>query len=161
MGRGAAERALRRHARRLDLRPRASGAQPAHERVQVLSRGPDEAAGALVTDGWRVGGTESARLALFPLPLVGRGGAEGAGVGKTGGVTMPHSDIAQRTRGQAQSMRRSPTDAERRMWWILRSLKPLGMHFRRQGPIGAYIADFVWYTGKLFVEIDGGQHAEA
>ena len=47
------------------------------------------------------------------------------------------------------------------MWWILRSLKPLGMHFRRQGPIGAYIADFVWYTGKLVVEIDGGQHAEA
>jgi very-short-patch-repair endonuclease len=47
------------------------------------------------------------------------------------------------------------------MWWILRSLKPLGMHFRRQAPIGNYIADVVWYEGKLVVEIDGGQHAEA
>jgi very-short-patch-repair endonuclease len=57
-------------------------------------------------------------------------------------------------------MRRGPTDAERKMWWILRSLKPLGMHFRRQAPIGSYIADFVWHEGKLVVEIDGGQHAE-
>ncbi len=46
------------------------------------------------------------------------------------------------------------------MWWILRSLKPLGMHFRRQAPIGSYIADFVWHEGKLVVEVDGGQHAE-
>jgi very-short-patch-repair endonuclease len=74
---------------------------------------------------------------------------------------MPHSAITRTTRGQAQSLRRSPTDAERKMWRILRSLKPLGMHFRRQAPIGVYIADFVWYAGKLVVEIDGGQHAEA
>ena len=47
------------------------------------------------------------------------------------------------------------------MWWVLRSLKPLGSHFRRQAPIGSYIADFVWHDGKLVVEIDGGQHAEA
>jgi very-short-patch-repair endonuclease len=57
-------------------------------------------------------------------------------------------------------MRREPTDAERKMWWILRSLKPLGMHFRRQAPIGDYIVDFAWYSAKLVVEIDGSQHAE-
>jgi very-short-patch-repair endonuclease len=34
------------------------------------------------------------------------------------------------------------------------------MHFRRQAPIGNFIADFAWYAGKLVVEIDGGQHAE-
>jgi len=56
-------------------------------------------------------------------------------------------------------MRRDPTDAERRMWQIVRSLRPFGMHFRRQAPIGAYIADFVWHEGRLVVEIDGGQHA--
>jgi very-short-patch-repair endonuclease len=47
------------------------------------------------------------------------------------------------------------------MWYVLRSLKPLGMHFRRQAPIGPYIADFAWHEGKLVVEIDGGQHAQA
>jgi adenine-specific DNA-methyltransferase len=58
-------------------------------------------------------------------------------------------------------MRRSPTDAERKLWQVLRSLKPLGMHFRRQAPIGAYVADFAWYGGKLVIELDGSQHAEA
>jgi len=75
-------------------------------------------------------------------------------------MNMPHSAIARRTRGQAQSLRRAPTDAERKLWQLLRSLKPLGMHFRRQAPIGIYIADFAWYAGKLVVELDGSQHAE-
>jgi very-short-patch-repair endonuclease len=57
-------------------------------------------------------------------------------------------------------MRRLPTDAEGKMWRLLRSLKPLGMHFRRQAPIGIYIADFAWHAGKLLIELDGGQHAE-
>jgi very-short-patch-repair endonuclease len=57
-------------------------------------------------------------------------------------------------------MRRAPTDAERKLWQILRSLKPLGMHFRRQAPIGIYIADFAWYDGKLVIELDGSQHVE-
>jgi very-short-patch-repair endonuclease len=63
-------------------------------------------------------------------------------------------------RGRAQQMRRSPTDAERRLWQLLRSLKPLGMHFRRQAPIGNYVADFAWYDGKLIIELDGSQHVE-
>jgi len=73
---------------------------------------------------------------------------------------MPRSAIAKRTREHAQRMRRAPTDAERRMWHLLRTLKPLGMHFRRQAPIGPYVADFVWYDGQLAIEIDGSQHAE-
>jgi very-short-patch-repair endonuclease len=57
-------------------------------------------------------------------------------------------------------LRRSPTNAERKLWLLLRSLKPHGMHFRRQAPIGIYIADFVWHDGKLVIELDGSQHAE-
>jgi very-short-patch-repair endonuclease len=72
---------------------------------------------------------------------------------------MPHSAITKRTRGQAQNLRRTPTDAERKLWYLLRSLKPLGLHFRRQAPIGIYIADFAWLAGKLVVEFDGSQHA--
>jgi very-short-patch-repair endonuclease len=73
---------------------------------------------------------------------------------------MPHSAIKSRTRQQARSLRRRPTDTERKLWYVLRSMKPLGVHFRRQAPIGSFIADFVWYAGKLVVEIDGSQHVE-
>ena len=73
---------------------------------------------------------------------------------------MPHSAITKTTRGQARTLRRSPTDAERKLWYLLRSLKPLGVHFRRQAPIGIYIADFAWHAGKLVVELDGSQHAQ-
>jgi very-short-patch-repair endonuclease len=40
-------------------------------------------------------------------------------------------------------------------------LKPLGLHFRRQAPIGIYIVDFVWHAGKIVVELDGSQHVDA
>jgi very-short-patch-repair endonuclease len=73
---------------------------------------------------------------------------------------MPHSAITRRTRGQARALRRGPTDAERKLWYLLRSLKPLGIHFRRQALIGIYIADFAWHAGKIIVELDGSQHAD-
>jgi very-short-patch-repair endonuclease len=76
------------------------------------------------------------------------------------GTAMPHSAITSRTRRQARVLRRQPTDTERKLWYLLRSLKPLGMHFRRQAPIGIYIADFVWHDGKLIVERDGSQHVD-
>jgi very-short-patch-repair endonuclease len=73
---------------------------------------------------------------------------------------MPHSAITKPTRRQAKALRRLPTDAERKLWQVLRALKPLGIHFRRQAPIGIYIVDFAWHAGKLIVEVDGGQHAK-
>src|SRR5688500_30197 len=48
LGCGAADRAFHRHARRLDLRPRPGGAQPASLRAQIFSRGPEQADGAVV-----------------------------------------------------------------------------------------------------------------
>ncbi|HEY4773824.1 MAG TPA: DUF559 domain-containing protein [Xanthobacteraceae bacterium] len=73
---------------------------------------------------------------------------------------MPHSAIEKRTRTQSRALRRRPTDAERKLWYLLRSLKPLRIHFRRQAPIGIYIADFAWLAGKLVIELDGSQHAD-
>ena len=73
---------------------------------------------------------------------------------------MPRTNIESRTRHHARALRRNPTDAERKMWWLLRSMKPLGMHFRRQAPIGRYITDFAWHSGKIVVELDGSQHAD-
>jgi very-short-patch-repair endonuclease len=50
------------------------------------------------------------------------------------------------------------TVAERRVWQILRLHQMKGYKFRRQVPIGRYIADFVCHGARLIVEIDGGQH---
>lgn len=40
----------------------------------------------------------------------------------------------------------------------MRSAQLNGVKFRRQEPIGNYIADFVSFDKKLIIEIDGGQH---
>ena len=58
-------------------------------------------------------------------------------------------------------MRSSPTDAEHRLWQLLRAHHFAGYKFRRQVPIDYYIADFVCLAERLIVEVDGGQHAGA
>jgi|SRR5580698_95084 very-short-patch-repair endonuclease len=61
---------------------------------------------------------------------------------------------------RARQLRRKTTLAERLLWPRLRSMKPLGLHFRRQHPIGSYIVDFARLRAKIAVEIDGSQHGE-
>ncbi|MCR6670955.1 endonuclease domain-containing protein [Devosia ginsengisoli] len=56
-------------------------------------------------------------------------------------------------------MRRNPTDAEQRLWSILRARQLGGHKFVRQVPIGPYFADFVCREAALIIEVDGGQHA--
>ncbi len=51
------------------------------------------------------------------------------------------------------------TDSERKLWSGLRG-EQLGVKFRRQHPLGHYIADFACLIPKLIVELDGSQHAE-
>jgi very-short-patch-repair endonuclease len=59
----------------------------------------------------------------------------------------------------ARHLRANMTDAERRLWARLR-LKRLGGHrFRRQVPIGPYIADFACLAARLIVEVDGIHHS--
>ena len=59
---------------------------------------------------------------------------------------------------RARAMRREMTDAERKLWLLLRDRRLAGAKFRRQAPVGRYIADFVCLRRKLIVEADGGQH---
>ncbi len=54
-------------------------------------------------------------------------------------------------------MRHDPTRAEAILWWELRG-QTLGVKFRRQVPIGPYIADFACLSHRLIVEIDGLTH---
>jgi len=60
----------------------------------------------------------------------------------------------------ARYLRRNMTDAEHRMWAILRRKAANGFRFRRQQPIGPYIADFYCPSAKLVIEMDGSGHAE-
>jgi len=62
--------------------------------------------------------------------------------------------------GRARELRREMTDAEQRLWFELRGGR-LGLHFRRQAPIGRFIVDFVCKSAMLVVEVDGGQHNES
>lgn len=61
----------------------------------------------------------------------------------------------------ARALRRTMTEAEKRLWWHLKRLPPTSSHWRRQAPIGPHYADFACHERRLVIEIDGGQHAEA
>ena len=60
---------------------------------------------------------------------------------------------------RARNLRKNPTEAEKRLWAALRQRQAGDARFRRQVPIGPYIADFVCFSARLVVELDGGQHA--
>jgi len=51
------------------------------------------------------------------------------------------------------------TDAERKLWFALRDRRFARFKFRRQVPVGPFIADFLCFQARLVVEVDGGQHA--
>jgi BirA family biotin operon repressor/biotin-[acetyl-CoA-carboxylase] ligase len=57
----------------------------------------------------------------------------------------------------ARMLRKQMTDAERLLWSRIRQ-NQLGVHFRRQVPIGSYIVDFLSVGGRLAIELDGEQH---
>ena len=61
---------------------------------------------------------------------------------------------------RAQALRQNQTNAEGLLWHYLSRKQLAGYRFRRQQPIGPYIADFACLSEKLLIELDGGQHAE-
>jgi very-short-patch-repair endonuclease len=63
------------------------------------------------------------------------------------------------TKPSAKALRKSLTDAERKLWGRLRG-EQLGSKFRRQHPFENFILDFVCLEKMIVVEVDGSQHAE-
>ncbi len=61
----------------------------------------------------------------------------------------------------ARALRKNLTNAEKKLWSLLRLKQLDGYRFRRQAPIGPYIVDFFCPEARLFVEVDGGQHNTA
>jgi very-short-patch-repair endonuclease len=85
-----------------------------------------------------------------PFPL------EGGRAGDGGGTTRAlKKRPAKGSVSRARRLRKESTVAERALWSALRALK---LNFRRQAPIGRFIADFAHHESKLLIEIDGYYH---
>jgi very-short-patch-repair endonuclease len=75
--------------------------------------------------------------------------------------TPNHRPVNRHIRTFAKKMRREPTDAEAKMWRLLRDRRLSHLKFRRQAPFQNYILDFVCFEKRLVIEIDGSQHASS
>lgn len=69
------------------------------------------------------------------------------------GVTMPSEVVL-----KARELRKNQTPEEQEFWHFLRDKRFAGFKFRRQHPIGQYIADFCCPERKLVIELDGAGH---
>ena len=65
-----------------------------------------------------------------------------------------------RTTRRARSLRRAPSEAEKRLWGFLRDRRLNDFKFVRQAPLGPYYADFLCRERRLIVEIDGVTHGD-
>jgi very-short-patch-repair endonuclease len=70
-------------------------------------------------------------------------------------IKKPISDFKRKA---AKTLRENTTTAEDTLWRHLRRLEVKGSHFRRQVPIGPYVADFACLKARLVIEVDGSQH---
>lgn len=61
---------------------------------------------------------------------------------------------------RAKWMRANPTEAEKRLWRMLRNRRLEAHKFRRQRVVAPYIVDFVCLEADLIIEADGSQHAD-
>ena len=99
----------------------------------------------------------------LPSPLVGEGGASRSETTGEGFAPQSphHRPTAKRIRTFAKKMRSDPTDAEAKMWRLLRGRRFQLFKFRRQVPFQNLILDFVCFDKRFIVEIDGSQHADS
>src|SRR5262245_31304320 len=63
-----------------------------------------------------------------------------------------------RTHERARSYRKEMTDAEAKLWSMLRGRRLAEFKFRREHPIGPYVVDFACVGARLIVEVDGPSH---
>jgi len=74
------------------------------------------------------------------------------------GKWVRDSTLWGRLKPRVRQFRREATPAERLLWMQLRNSQIEGRKFRRQHPIGQFVADFCCPSAKLVVELDGGIH---
>jgi very-short-patch-repair endonuclease len=57
---------------------------------------------------------------------------------------------------KCRELRRKQTDAQKKLWEILRNRQLDRVKFKRQFPVGGYILDFYSPEYRLGIEADGG-----
>lgn len=62
---------------------------------------------------------------------------------------------------RARGMRKDASSAEAKLWSLLRDRRLIKRKFRRQHPIGTFVADFACPAIKLVIEVDGASHDTA
>lgn len=80
------------------------------------------------------------------------------GVDRTRIVT--EQDIPEGKRVAARQLRKDMTEAEHRLWRVLRDGQINGHRFRRQQVIDGYIVDFYCHSLGLVIEVDGAIHEQ-
>ena len=60
----------------------------------------------------------------------------------------------------ARQLRKDQTTAEQLLWACLRDRRIAGAKFRRQHPLGRYIADFYCHEANLVIELEGSHNKE-
>ncbi|WP_254460208.1 endonuclease domain-containing protein [Xanthomonas sacchari] len=73
----------------------------------------------------------------------------------------PKPPLPTTTLEYARDLRTGMTDAERLLWYHLRSGRLLGLKFRRQHPLPPYVVDFYCDARAMVIELDGSQHTLA
>ena len=68
------------------------------------------------------------------------------------------SSSSREIRSRARTLRSELTPAEQLLWMNLRNRRLVGFKFRRQHPIGCFVADFYCAEHRLIVEVDGDIH---
>ena len=72
-----------------------------------------------------------------------------------------HQGTNAATQEYARELRHRTTEAEQKLWSLLRNRQLKGKKFRRQHAIANYVADFYCNESKLVIELDGNFHREA
>jgi very-short-patch-repair endonuclease len=71
-----------------------------------------------------------------------------------------HNGATADTHRRAIELRQADTDAEKKLWELLRNRQLRGKKFRRQHAFANYILDFYCHECKLAIELDGKHHLE-
>src|SRR3712207_5248793 len=93
---------------------------------------------------------------MNPSPISGEGGARPRSGWEGEGRFPSRTELLAR----AKWMRAHSTEAEKRLWSVLRDRRLSAFKFRRQQVIEPYIVDFVCLSERLIIEADGSQHAD-